>query len=56
MGVVPVTNNKTGEKYWDIDKVQMVCDGESAHMNYYCGDSYDAWEWSDVEFYVEVKH
>lgn len=52
---IPVKNNKTGEEYWDIDKVQIGCDGEVAWMNYFNGDPYDSWAWPDVEYYIEVK-
>lgn len=51
---VPVKNNTTGAEYWDIDKVQMDCDGEEAHMNYYGGDSFGSWIWDDVEYYIEI--
>jgi len=53
---VPVQNNKTGALKWDIDKISMLCDGESATMWYAHSDiPYDAWLWSDVEYFIEVK-
>lgn len=50
-----VNNQRTHKHYWEIEKVRMDCDGESAAMVYAeSGESYDAWGWSDVAFYIEV--
>lgn len=52
---IEVVNNKTGKTRWEIDKVKWSCGGESAEMRYADNDeTYDAWDWSCVDYYIEV--
>lgn len=50
-----VTNNKTKKSRWDLDVVRWNCDGESAHLEYDNGDSYDSWNWEDVEYFALIE-
>lgn len=42
------TKEKTS---WEFDVVQVNCDGDWFCLEYRGGETYDAWEWSDFEYF-----
>jgi hypothetical protein len=52
---VPVMNNETGKRYWDIDKITVTADEDRCDFyEYGTGEAYGAWDWSDAEYYMEL--
>ena len=46
-----VTDNKTKITKWMFDCIRVACDGDWFVMEYLGGETYDAREWSDFEYF-----
>jgi len=52
---VMVRNSKTNTEQWEFDVIQIACDEDWFCLEYRTGESFDAWEWSDVEYFHLIE-
>lgn len=53
---VDVINNKDKTRRWDVAHVKINCDSENFEIQHAdSGESYDAWDWFDVDYYIPVN-
>ncbi len=55
---VLVKDDAKKKVYWDIAKVRIICDEDFFQMvlaDSEESESYDAWDWYDVEYYIKLE-
>lgn len=50
-----VTNNVTNTENWEFYKIRALADERLDWINIETEESFDAWDWDDVDFYIPIN-